>query len=145
MCVIIIEIKYPKGKDMKIVVPVDGDKKTIVKRTGQAPFFAVFEDSVFLEFVENSHAHGDHDHNHEHEHEHNHEHEQEHSNHHRKDIQKLQACDIILARAVGPQMQSALDAISIKVQKISKYDGDQAQDLVSMFLAKQLKSQQDKA
>ncbi|MDY0121720.1 MAG: NifB/NifX family molybdenum-iron cluster-binding protein [Sulfurimonas sp.] len=125
---------------MKIVVPVDSDKKTIVKRTGQAPFFAVFNDTKLEEIIQNEHAAG----GHEHDHDDAHHHEGE-GNHHRRDIQKFQNCDIILARAVGPQMQSALESVSIKIQKISKYDGDQAQELVAKFLAGGLKSQQEKA
>ena len=137
MCVIIVVIILNQGEKMKIVVPVDHDKTSIVKRTGQAPFFAVFHDAKLEKLIENQHAAGGHEHHHDEE---NHHHGEK--NHHRRDIQKFQDCDIILVRALGEQMQSALKSASIKTQKVSKYDGNQAQELVAKFLAGSLKSQQ---
>ena len=36
---------------MKIAIAVDENKQTIVKRTGQAPFFAIYEDENILEYI----------------------------------------------------------------------------------------------
>jgi predicted Fe-Mo cluster-binding NifX family protein len=124
---------------MKIVIPVDEDKSTIVKRTGRAPFYAIYEDAKLVEFVVNHHAQ-EHEHEHGDEHEH-HEHAHGGENHHRKDIAKLQGCDVILAQAVGEQMQSALESAGIKIQKLSKYDGTTATEVLEKFLAHALKSQ----
>jgi len=122
---------------MKIVIPVDEDKSTIVKRTGRAPFYAIYEDAKLVEFVVNHHAQ---EHKHEDQHEH-HKHAHGEGNHHRKDIAKLQGCDLILAQAVGKNMQSALSSAGITIQKLSKYDGTTAAEVVEKFLAHKLKSQ----
>ncbi len=39
---------------MKIVVAVDADKRTIVKKTGQAVYFAIYEDSLSVDFLNNN-------------------------------------------------------------------------------------------
>jgi len=36
---------------MKIAIAVDENKQTIVKRTVQAPFFAIYEDENILEYI----------------------------------------------------------------------------------------------
>ena len=124
---------------MKIIVPVDNNQSTIFKRTGRAPFYAIYEDAKLVEFVVNHHAQ-EHDHYHGDEHEH-HEHSHGGENHHRKDIAKLQGCDVILAQAVGEQMQSALKSVGIKIQKLSKHDGATAAEVIEKFLTHTLKSQ----
>ncbi|MFA6685102.1 MAG: NifB/NifX family molybdenum-iron cluster-binding protein, partial [Arcobacteraceae bacterium] len=103
---------------MKIIVPVDSDKKTVFKRTGRAPFFAIFEDDNLIEIKENLHALS-----HENEDDNKHHHEKHSSDevaHHREDILELEGCDVILTQAVGPNMQEALESIGIKIQKISR-------------------------
>ena len=127
---------------MKIIVPVDNDKSTIIKRTGRAPFYALYEEDMLLEYIQNQHAMEEEEEHHHHEHEHGHEHH-EHGggNHHRKDIAKLQGCDVILTQAVGEQMQSALKSVGIKIQKLSKHDGATATEVIEKFLAHTLKSQ----
>ena len=45
---------------MKIVIAVESDKQTVEKRTGQAAFFAIYEDAKVIEFIQNSHGHGRH-------------------------------------------------------------------------------------
>ncbi|MDD2789553.1 MAG: NifB/NifX family molybdenum-iron cluster-binding protein [Sulfurimonas sp.] len=119
---------------MKIAVPVDNDKKTIFKRTGQAPFFAIFNDTEIESIIPNAHGkegHNHHDHDHEHEHA---EDDKEHLNQHKKDISGIKGCDIILVQAVGEHMQEALDSFGIKIQKIRKKDGLFAHEAVANFL-----------
>jgi len=120
---------------MKIVVPVDKDKSTIVKRTGRAPFYAIYEGGKLVDFVANHYAQ-DHEDKHEH---HNHAHSE--GDHHKKVILKLQGCDLILAQAVGKGMQNALQSANIAIQKLAKDDGTTAAEVVEKFLAHKLKSQ----
>ncbi|MDY0327902.1 MAG: NifB/NifX family molybdenum-iron cluster-binding protein [Arcobacteraceae bacterium] len=125
---------------MKIIIPVDSDKKTIFKRTGRAPFFVIFENDKLIEVKENLHAlsHEDDDNDHEHHHE---EHSDKEVAHHREDILELQGCDVILAQAVGPNMHEALESIGIKIQKISRVDGEDVYEVVNKFLEGKLKRQ----
>jgi len=109
---------------MKIVIAVDEDKQTIVKRTGQAAYFAIYEDEKLLEHIQNNHGH-----NHT-----NMEHTQ-HTNEHRKDVESLKDCDIILVQAVGENMKEALESIGLKVKKIRKKDGNTADEVIKNFLA----------
>ena len=110
---------------MKIVVAVDSDKETIVKKTGQAVFFAIFENENLVDFVKNSHGHG---------HNHNHSQEHEHIASHKKDIAGLAGCDVILVQAVGEHMKEALLSIGLKVEKIRKKDGVTAEEAVRNYL-----------
>lgn len=111
-------------------------KKTIFKRTGRAPFFAIFENKKILEIKENLHALSHQNDDHEHHHE---EHSSEEVAHHRKDILEFQGCDVILAQAVGVNMQEALESLGIKIQKISRVDGEDADTVVNKFLEGKLK------
>lgn len=123
---------------MKIVVAVDQDKQTIVKRTGQSAYFAIYENETLLELVPNKHHDGGHDeHTHNHEHESSQEEHDEHTNSHRKDVQALIGCDIILVQAVGENMKEALESINLKVKKIRKKDGATADEVIKNFLANQ--------
>ena len=110
---------------MKIVIPVDEDKQTVYKRTGKAPYFAIYEDDKLIKYIENQHAK-------------NHSHDEEHSadevENHRRDILDLQDCDVILAQAVGANMSKELELIGLKVQKIRKADGEKAQEVIEKFL-----------
>ena len=116
---------------MKIVVAVDNDKKTLFKRIGRAPFFAIYEDEVMIETVVNVHAKSHEDdgsgaHNPS-------EHSAEGVEHHRQDVMYLKGYDVILTQAVGPNMKEALQNIGLKVQKISKADGSTADEVVKKF------------
>ncbi len=111
---------------MKIVLAVDEDKKTIVKKTGQSAYFAIYDDDKFVEVVPNKHHDGGHNHSHlEHE---------EHTNSHRKDVEALKDCDIILVQAVGENMKEALESIGLKVKKIRQKHGTTADEVVRNFL-----------
>ena len=122
---------------MKIVVAVDSDKETIVKKTGQAAFFAIFEDDKPVDFIKNRHGSGNYGEgegiggsHHKHEHmEHS-----EHSSSHKKDIAGLAGCDVILVQAVGVNMKEALLSIGLKVKKIRKKDGVTAEEAVKNYL-----------
>lgn len=120
---------------MKIVVAVDKDKKTIVARTGQSAYFSIYEDDKFVELLPNKHHDGGH-HAHTHNHEHNHSHEEHevHTNSHRKDVQSLQGCDVILVRRVGENMREALESIGVKIKKVREKHGDSADEIIKNFL-----------
>lgn len=121
---------------MKIVVAVDEDKRTIVKRTGQSAFFAIYEDEKCVEYVPNKHHDGGH-HEHTHNHESNHSEEEQvaHTNSHTKDVQGLKGCDVILVQAIGENMKEALDSVGLKVKKVREKHGATADELVKNFLA----------
>lgn len=123
-----------KDKIMKIAVPVDSDKITIFKRTGQAPFFAIFQNGIFETTVENSHGKEVHDH-YDDEHEHA-EDDAEHVGHHKKDIAGLAGCDFILVQMVGEHMREAIESLNIKIKKIREKDGNIASEVVKNFLLK---------
>ncbi|MBU0632050.1 dinitrogenase iron-molybdenum cofactor [bacterium] len=114
---------------MKIAVPVDVDKESIFKKTGQAPFFAIFNGDEAIRFEANSHhTHDAHEHD---EHDENHE---EHVGAHKKDISGLKGCDVILVQAVGEHMREALESLGIRIKKIRKKDGLTAIEAVKNFL-----------
>jgi len=120
---------------MKIVVAVDEDKQTIVKRTGQSAFFAIYEDEKCIGYVPNKHHNGGHsEHTHNHEHNHSNEEDEEHTNSHRKDVEALKHCDIILVQAVGENMKEALESIGLDVKKVRQKHGSTADELVKNFL-----------
>ncbi len=109
---------------MKIVVAVDTDKQTIVKKTGQAAFFAIYENEKVVDFIPNYHGEGNPQGGAYHKHE----------NEHRKGVMGLVGCDVILVQAVGENMREALESIGLKVQKIRKKDGTTADEVVQNFL-----------
>jgi len=120
---------------MKIVLAVDEDKKTIVKRTGQSAYFAIYEDDKLIDTIPNKHHDGGH-HSHRHNEEHNHSDmsHQEHTSSHRKDVEPLKECDIILVRAVGENMKEALGSVGLKIKKIREKHGATADEVIKNFL-----------
>ena len=116
---------------MKIVLAVDNDKETIVKRTGQCAYFAVYEDDKLLTLIPNNHHKGDGAHHHRH---HHHLDDKEHTNEHKKDVAQLKGCDIILVQAVGEHMKEALESIGLKIQKIRQKHGSTAKEVIQNFL-----------
>jgi len=121
---------------MKIVLAVDEDKKTIVKRTGQSAYFAIYEDDKLIDLVPNKHHEGGHHAHREHEeHDHSDMGHEEHTNSHRKDVASLQGCDIILVQAVGENMKEALESFGLKVKKIRQKHGATADEVVTNFLS----------
>ncbi len=120
---------------LKIAVPVEGENLVIVTRTGRADFFAIFEfdgnSFKLLGFNENTHAH-DHDHEHGHEHDHTEEHTADEVEQHHKHVKasKVDDCDYIVLRAVGPNMKDALELAGVKIIKVSKKDGERAPEVL---------------
>jgi len=116
---------------MKIAVPVEGENLKIVTRTGRAPFFAIFEfngdEFKLIGLNENTHAH-----EHEHEHGHQEEHTADEVEHHHKHVKasKVDDCDYIVVRAVGPNMKDALEKAGVKIIKVSKNDGEYALEVL---------------
>ena len=116
---------------MKIAVPVSGENLEIFTRTGRAPYFAIFEfdgnEFKLIGLNENTHAH-------EHEHEHNHqeEHTADEVEHHHKHVKasKIEDCNYIVVRAIGPNMEEALKKAGVKIIKIRKSDGDNALEVL---------------
>jgi len=121
---------------MKVAVPVNGENLEIFTRTGRAPFFAIFEfdgnEFKLLGLNENTHAH-EHEEKHEKENErHQEEHTTDEVEHHHKHVKasKIEDCDYIVVRAVGPNMADALKLAGVKVIKVSKKDGDNALEVL---------------
>jgi predicted Fe-Mo cluster-binding NifX family protein len=118
---------------IKVAVPVEGENLNIVTRTGRAPFFAIFEfdgnEFKLLGLNENTHAE-------EHEHEHGHEHQEEHTSdeveHHHKHVKasRVDDCNYIVVRAVGPNMKDALEMAGVKIIKVGKKDGETAPEVL---------------
>ncbi len=118
---------------IKVAVPVSGEDLEIVTRTGRAPFFAIFEfdgkEFKLIGLNENTHAG-------EHEHDHDHAHQEEHTadeiEHHHKHVKasKVDDCDYIVVRALGPNMKDALELAGVKVIKIGKKDGNTAPEVL---------------
>ena len=115
---------------MKRAVPVFNNNLEIFERTGQTPFFAIFENEKFIELRENpKHSH------HHHEHNQNHEHNEEHTNEHRNQvITALFDVDEILLRKVGEHMQNALKQENVKIIKIRKKHGDKANEVIQKYI-----------
>ena len=122
---------------MKIVLAVDEDKQTIVKRTGQSVYFGIYEDDKLIDIVPNKHhdgghhAHRHHDHE---EHDHHGMSPEAHTNSHRKDVEALKGCDIMLVQALGENMKEALESVGLKVKKIRQKHGATADEVVKNFL-----------
>jgi len=139
---------------MKILIPVEGESQRVYTRMGHAPFFAVYEDGDFLELRENIHAKS-------HEEEHvgyhgqhwregrgqgkRHRHggdreialepySKEEVEHHRRDLNNIADVDVVLTRAVGPNMKEALELLGLKVVKIRKTLGESAGEVVANYL-----------
>ncbi len=125
---------------MKIAVPVHSNELKIYQRTGRTPYFAIFEDENFSELRINVHADA-------HEEieavqpdgkikkvEVKEEYSQEEIEKHRKDFALLQDCDILLAQALGKNLTQALALLKLKTAKISKKDGEFANEVVEKFL-----------
>ncbi|QCI28834.1 NifB/NifX family molybdenum-iron cluster-binding protein [Caminibacter pacificus] len=116
---------------IKVAVPVKDESLEIVTRTGRAPFFAIFEfdgnEFKLLGLNENTHA-GEH----EHEHGHQEEHTADEVEHHHKHVKasKVDDCDYIVVRALGPNMEDALKLAGVKIIKVSKKDGEKAPEVL---------------
>ena len=120
---------------MKVAVPVLDDSLEIVERTGQAPFFAVFEINEdksynFLELREVPAGH-----NHHHDEGHNHEDEKDHSEGHNRQSRVISDCEYIFVKRVGPHMREALENNDIKIKMFRRKDGDNAKDYVAKFVS----------
>jgi len=119
---------------MKVAVPVSGENLEIFTRTGRAPYFAIFEfdgnEFKLLGLNENTHAH-EHEESHGHGH-HQEAHTQDEVAHHHQHVKasKIEDCDYIVVRALGPNMADALKLAGVKIIKVSKKDGDNALEVL---------------
>jgi predicted Fe-Mo cluster-binding NifX family protein len=131
-----IQLKEVSMERVKVAVPVEGESLQIVTRTGRAPFFAIFEvgpEGVqFLELRENGHAREHAGEGHQESPEPHTEQEIEHHRHHLKAAQ-LGECKYILVRGLGPNMRDALQREGIIPIKISKKDGERADQVVTLY------------
>lgn len=116
---------------MRIAIAVEGENLKIVKRTGQAPYFAIFEDREFEQIVEATKGHA-HDHHEEHDHGGN----EEHISGHGKSLANIADCDLLLVQAIGEHMSEAVERVGIAVKKIRQKDGEYANEAVVNYLAK---------
>ena len=116
---------------MKIAVPVEMDNLTIETRTGQAEFFAIFEDNKFIELRENpkhSHSHTHQNHN------------EEHTNKHKNQVAvALNDVDVIIVRMVGEHMAEALEDANIEIVTVHQDDGEKADEVVKKYLEGEFK------
>jgi predicted Fe-Mo cluster-binding NifX family protein len=115
---------------MKIAVPVEGENLLIVQRTGQAPYFALFNDAVLESVVPAAQKH-------EHHHEHSHKDDDDHIAGHGKSLANLQECELMLVRMIGEHMREAVERAGMSIKKIRQKDGECADEAVKSFLAKQ--------
>jgi predicted Fe-Mo cluster-binding NifX family protein len=116
---------------MKVVIPVDNDKKTVFKKVGRAPFFNIYENNVLISSLVNNHAKEHEDNEHSHHHEHSHE----------KDVKILLGCDVILVQAIGEHMSEAIESIGLKIIKLRKDDGTIASEVLEKFVNHKLVNQ----
>lgn len=122
---------------IKVAMPVEGENLVMVTRTGRAPYFAIFEfdgnEFKLLKLNENTHAH-----EHEHEHGHQEEHTSDEVAHHHKHVKasRLSGVDYIVVRAIGPNMEDALKMEGIKIIKVSKKDGERADEVLEKIKEK---------
>ncbi|MEA3371718.1 MAG: NifB/NifX family molybdenum-iron cluster-binding protein [Campylobacterota bacterium] len=113
---------------MKIAIPVESDKSTIARKTGQSAFFAVYENGEILEYIPNRHGHGGAHKNHEHMQ------DAEHTHSHKKDVMGLVGCELILVQVIGENMKEALESIGLKVKKIRQKHGSRADEVIKKFM-----------
>lgn len=118
---------------MKIAIPVEGDTLRIVERTGQAPFFALFNDGAFERIVEAPQGHA-HDHD---DHRHDHGDDEAHIEGHGKSLVNLAGVELMLVRMIGTHMRSAVERADIRIKKIREKHGDRADEAVKNFLEEQ--------
>lgn len=111
---------------MRIAVPVEGENLKIVKRTGQAPFFALFNDAVFDRIVEAPQG-GHHD-------DHVHEDDEAHKEGHGKSLLNLTGVELMLVQAIGTHMKAAVEEAGIAIKKIRQHDGEFAGEAVKNYL-----------
>ena len=120
---------------MKIAIAVESDEMQVAKRMGRAPWFAIYklegEQFSLLKMVVNEHAK---DHHGESGHHHHESHNESEIEHHRQHITALKGVDVILARAVGPNMKDALSREGITVYRLSKQAGQTAAELMNYFI-----------
>jgi len=115
---------------MKIAVPVEGENLTIFKRTGRAPYFAIFEfdgnDIKFLELRENPHAKEHHHHHHKEAH------TDEEINHHQKHLREINLgeCKYLVCPMLGPNMRDAVKNEGIEAIIIKGIDGKNALEVL---------------
>lgn len=111
---------------MKIAIPVEGENLKIVKRTGQAPFYALFNDTEFEKIVEapqSGHAHHDH-----------HGDDEAHIKGHGKSLANLDGVELMLVRMIGEHMREATEREGITIKKIREKHGDFADEAVKNYL-----------
>lgn len=117
---------------MRVGVPVEGENLRVVERTGQAPFFAIFDiegEGFTLVMLRSLPAHSEHHHEHHHEH-------HEHKNEHKRQVDVISDCEFALLKRVGEHMREAFDNAGIKIKMFRQKDGELASDYVRAFIAK---------
>jgi len=115
---------------MKIAIPVEGESLIIVERTGQAPYFALFNDNSFDRIVEAPQGHA-HDHD---DHHHDHGDDEAHIEGHGKSLANLADVELMLVRMIGTHMRAAVERAGIGIKKIRAKHGERADEAVENFL-----------
>lgn len=125
---------------MKIAVPVKDKTLEVFVRTGRAPFFAIFEyngcEFKLLGLNENTHAKEEEE-NEQNGHQEENHYEDEVAHHHKHvKASKIEDCDYLVTRAIGPNMGKALNLAGVKVVKVRKKDGENALELLKTIKEK---------
>jgi len=118
---------------MRIAVPVENEELIIETRTGQAYFFAIFEDDKFVELIPNP----KHDHNHSYDD--NESNQEEHTNQHKNQVLGIKDCQVIIVRMVGDHMAEALEDAGLEIVMVHQDDGEKADEVVKKYLAGEFK------
>jgi predicted Fe-Mo cluster-binding NifX family protein len=114
---------------MTIAIPVEGENLKIVKRTGQAPYFAIYNNDEFIKLVAAPKGHSQDEHK-----EHDHGDDEEHIQGHSKSLVNISECDLILVQAIGEHMKEALERENITIKKIRQKDGEFASQAIESYL-----------
>ncbi|AHF97946.1 MAG: NifB/NifX family molybdenum-iron cluster-binding protein [Desulfurella sp.] len=107
---------------MKIAVPVKDNSLEIFPRTGQAPYFAIFNDSKFSHLVKNTIE----------------EHDEEnasidHVEFHRKQVEALGDIDAVLVLKIGKHIKQALEEKNIQIIEFPNSNFKNAKDLIEAY------------
>ncbi|MGC8501856.1 NifB/NifX family molybdenum-iron cluster-binding protein [Desulfurella sp.] len=109
---------------MKIAVPVKDNSLEIFPRTGQAPYFAIFNDSTFSHLIKNlieEHEEKEEDSS------------KDHVEFHRKQVEALGDIDAVLVLKIGKHIKQALEEKNIQIIEFPNSDYKNAKELIENY------------
>jgi len=140
---------------MRIAVPVEADKSTIARKTGESEFFVIYEDEKVIDYIPSRNARG-------------HRHAPGNGQglgrqgngqgsgrglgqgnrdrngealgraHRNNGVATIEACDTMLVQVIGENMKASFKAMGIEVKKVRQKDGNTADEVVKNFLNKNI-------